>query len=98
MICVPGDGALVGHDSSTFDLEPAPFQRKELSVGAVVHAASDLQFTVGRVSDLEGASVAVDWDSPLWIRGDGSSRVLIVQLDAVPMRVMGKAKNIQKNG
>lgn len=98
MICVPGDGALVGHDSSSFDLESAPFQRKELSVGDVVHAASDLQFTVGRVSVLEGSSVVVDWDSPLWIRGDGSSRVLIVQLDAVPMRVMGKAKNIQKNG
>ena len=98
MICVPGDGALVGHDSSSFDLESAPFQRKELSVGDVVHAASDLQFTVGRVSDLEGASVDVHWDSPLWIRGDGSSRVLIVQLDAVPMRVMGRAKSIQKTG
>ncbi len=98
MICVPGDGALVGHESSSFDLELAPFQRKELSVGDVVHAASDLQFTVGRVSGLEGSSVVVEWDSPLWIRGDGSSRVLIVQLDAVPMRVMGRATNIQKTG
>ena len=98
MICVPGDGALIGHESSSFDLELAPFQRKELSVGDVVHAASDLQFTVGRVSGLEGASVVVDWDSPLWIRGDGSSRVLIVQLDAVPMRVMGRASNVQKTG
>ena len=98
MICVPGDGALVGHESSSFDLELAPFQRKELSVGDVVHAASDLQFTVGRVSGLEGSSVVVEWDSPLWIRGDGSSRVLIVQLDAVPMRVMGRASNIQKTG
>ena len=96
MICVPGDGALVGHESSSFDLELAPFQRKELSIGDVVHAASDLQFTVGRVSGLEGSSVVVDWDSPLWIRGDGSSRVLIVQLDAVPMRVMGRASNVQK--
>ena len=88
MICVPGDGALVGHESSSFDLELAPFQRKELAVGDVVHAASDLQFTVGRVSGLEGASVVVDWDSPLWIRGDGSSRILIAQLDAVPMRAV----------
>ena len=28
MICVPGDGALVGHESSSFDFELAPFQRK----------------------------------------------------------------------
>ncbi len=98
MICVPGQGGLVGHESSNFQLEVAPFQRKMLSVGEVIHAASDLQFSVGRVSALDGNSVTVDWESPIWIRSDGSSRVLIVQLDATPMRIMGTANGIQKIG
>ncbi|HIG33800.1 MAG TPA: hypothetical protein EYQ11_02835 [Candidatus Poseidoniales archaeon] len=96
MICVSGEGGLVGHESSNFQLEVAPFQRKVLSVGEVIHAASDLQFSVGRISSLDGSSVTVDWESPIWIRADGSSRVLIVQLDAVPMRIMGSASSIEK--
>jgi selenocysteine-specific translation elongation factor len=96
MICVSGEGGLVRHESSNFQLEVAPFQRKVLSAGEVIHAASDLQFSVGRISSLDGSSVTVDWESPIWIRADGSSRVLIVQLDAVPMRIMGSASSIEK--
>ena len=98
MICVPGEGSLASHQKSFFELEVAPFQRRTLSVGEVIHAASDLQFSVGRVSALDGGSVTVDWESPFWIRTDGSSRVLIVQLDAIPMRVMGTANGIQAIG
>ena len=98
MICIPGEGGLVGHEKSRFELGVAPFQRKVLSVGEVIHAASDLQFSVGRVSALDGDSVTVDWESSFWIRADGSSRVLIVQLDATPMRIMGAASGIEKIG
>ena len=98
MICIPGEGGLVSHEKSSFELGVAPFQRKVLSVGEVVHAASDLQFSVGRVSALDGDSVTVDWESPFWIRTDGSSRVLIVQLDAIPMRIMGTASGIETIG
>jgi len=98
MICVPGEQSLESHEKSCFELEVAPFQRRELSVGEVIHAASDLQFSVGRVSALDGSSVTVDWESPFWIRTDGSSRVLIVQLDAPPMRVMGTAIGIEAVG
>jgi selenocysteine-specific translation elongation factor len=98
MICIPGEGGLVSHEKSSFELGVAPFQRKVLSVGEVIHAASDLQFSVGRVSSLDGDSVTVDWESPFWIRTDGSSRVLIVQLDATPMRIMGTASGIETIG
>ena len=98
MICIPGEGGLVSHEKSSFELGVAPFQRKVLSVGEVIHAASDMQFSVGRVSALDGDSVTVDWESPLWIRTDGSSRVLIVQLDATPMRIMGTASGIETIG
>ena len=98
MICFPGEGGLESHEKSRFKLEKAPFQRRELSVGEVIHATSDLQFSVGRVSALDGESVTVDWESPFWIRTDGSSRVLVVQLDAAPMRVMGTAIGIEAIG
>ncbi|MCH1591781.1 MAG: hypothetical protein L7R66_02180 [Candidatus Thalassarchaeaceae archaeon] len=96
MICNPAEGALASHGASSFELEVAPFQSKVLAVGEVVHAASDLQFSVGRVTGLDGSMVSVDWDSPIWIRADGSSRVLIVHLDSAPMRIMGTAKGIEK--
>tara|TARA_B100001996_G_scaffold99655_1_gene74648 strand:- start:1248 stop:2252 length:1005 start_codon:yes stop_codon:yes gene_type:complete len=98
MICVPGEDGLESHEKSGFELEVAPFQRKVLSVGEVIHAASDLQFSVGRISAMDGSSVTVDWETPFWIRTDGSSRVLIVQLDATPMRVMGTASGIEAIG
>ena len=98
MVCIPGEGGLVSHEKSRFVLGVAPFQRKVLSVGEVIHASSDLQFSVGRVSALDGDSVTVDWESPFWIRTDGSSRVLIVQLDATPMRIMGTASGIETIG
>ncbi len=98
MICDPSEGALVRHESSSIDLVTAPFQRKSFSEGEVVHAGSDLQFVVGRVATVDGDSITVDWETPLWIRSDGSSEVLLAQLDAGPMRIMGTAGEIRAIG
>jgi len=98
MISIPGQGGLISHSVSNFQLERAPFQKKELSIGEVIHAASDLQFSVGRVSSIDDGMVTVDWEAPIWVRTDGSSRVLIVQLDASPMRIMGIANDIGQVG
>jgi selenocysteine-specific translation elongation factor len=89
MICIPDQGGLISQGVSVFEMTPAPFQKKTLAVGEVVHASSDLQFCVGRVSSVEGNSVTIDWESPLWVRTDGGSKILIVQLDATPMRIIG---------
>ena len=89
MICIPDQGGLISQGVSNFEMTPAPFQKKTLAVGEVVHASSDLQFCVGRVSSVEGNSVTIDWESPLWVRTDGGSKILIVQLDATPMMIIG---------
>ncbi len=89
MICIPDQGGLISQGVSVFEMTPAPFQKKTLAVGEVVHASSDLQFCVGRVSSVEGSSVTIEWGSPLWVRTDGGSKILIVQLDATPMRIIG---------
>ena len=89
MICIPDQGGLISQGVSVFEMTPAPFQKKTLAVGEVVHASSDLQFCVGRVSSIEGNSVTIDWESPLCVRTKGGSKILIVQLDATPMRIIG---------
>ncbi len=96
MICIPGEGALVSHASSTMVIEKAPFQRRELSVGEVIHVASDLQFAVGRVTAIEGGSISVDWETAIWIREDGGSQLLVVQLDSSPMRIIGSSSSISR--
>lgn len=92
MICDAGSHALEKTESSTFEFKKAPFQKKPLVEGDVVHASSDLQFVVGRVSEVSGSIVSVEWESDLWLRVGGESRVMISQLDA-PMRIMGIASN-----
>ena len=96
MVCLPNANALIRHDSSIMQVKSAPFQKRSFSEGEVIHAASDLQFVVGRIKSLEGVSVTVEWESPLWIRSDGSSEVILVQLDATPMRIMGNAIEVQQ--
>ncbi|MDE0574352.1 MAG: hypothetical protein OSB32_02060 [Candidatus Poseidoniales archaeon] len=92
---VEGD-ALVRHNSSKFLLSPAPFQKRLLSKGDVVHAAVDLQFQVGRITEIEPTKcdITVEWEQPLWIQKRDASPVIIVQLDAGNMRIMGVAKSI----
>ena len=89
MICIPGEVGLVSQEVSNFEMKAAPFQKKTLAEGEVVHASSDLQFSVGRVSSVDGDSIEISWDSPFWVRPDGGSKILIVQLDATPMRIIG---------
>ena len=87
-------GALIRHDSSKFTISYAPFQKRELSEGGVIHGAVDLQFTVGRIVDIEGKTLNVEWEQPLWIQAQGNAPVIIAQLDAGNMRIMGTAENL----
>ena len=86
--------ALDRHDYSKIVLRIAPFQKRGLTVGDVIHAAVDLQFTVGRVTAIDGANISVDWDNPLLIRSDDSQMVILAQLDAGNMRIIGVAESI----
>ncbi len=95
MICHPDSDALVRHDKSKIKLKTAPFQKRMISTDDVIHAAVDLQFVVGRINTVEGDMITVVWESPLWIRSQGSPSILISQLDAMPMRILGHVENIE---
>ena len=94
MIVHQDSDTIESHESSRFRLIEAPFQKRELSLDDVVHAAVDLQFNVGRVREVEEDSVLIDWESPLLLRKRGTGPILIVHLDAVPMRIMGIASEM----
>lgn len=96
MIVAPGSEALVRHEKSIIEVKAAPFQKRSIAVDDVIHAAVDLQFVVGRVTAVEGNSINVDWENSLWIRAEGSPSILITQLDAIPMRIMGSVSSIQQ--
>ncbi len=87
----PDANAMTRHDRSTFTLEKAPFQKRVLSEGDVIHAAVDLQFQVGRIQTIDAELIIVDWEQPLWIQNSGTAPVIISQLDAGNMRIMGVA-------
>ncbi len=86
--------ALTKHQISKFSLAVAPFQKRELSTGDVIHGAIDLQFIVGRITSIEKEDVVVEWEQPLWIRIDNPDPLIIAQLDAGNMRIMGVAENL----
>ena len=75
--------------SSTFTLNKAPFQKRVLQIGDVIHAAVDMQFIVGRIKNIEDSKLTVDWEIPLWTRKKSSPPIIITQLDAGPMRIIG---------
>ena len=81
--------ALVKNTSSTFQIKKAPFQKRELEVGDVIHAAVDMQFIVGRITNKESTNLTVEWEIPLWTRLIDSPPIIITQLDATPMRIIG---------
>ncbi len=87
----PDSGAVKRHEWSEFTLVHAPFQKRVLAQNDIVHAAIDLQFNVGRIKEIEGDSVVIDWENPLWLRTHDCPPILITQLDAVPMRIIGIA-------
>ena len=78
---------------STFafsELEKATFQKNDLSKGDVIHLCCDLQFVVGRISEVSDC-IHIDWDFPIVLNRSSKRNPLIVQLEANP-RIMGFAK------
>ena len=90
----PDANAMTRHDRSIFTLQRAPFQKRELSEGDVIHAAVDLQFQVGRIQTIDAGLITVIWEQPLWIQNRETAPVMIAQLDAGNMRIMGVAIDI----
>ena len=88
--------AMIRHDKSLISIEKAPFQKRDLAIGSVIHAAVDLQFIVGRIVSIDGPKLTVEWEQPLWIRTKGECPVIIAQLDAGNMRIMGSVQHIEK--
>ena len=75
---------------SKFELDKAAFQKNDLAKGDVVHLCCDLQFVVGRISEVSDY-VHIDWDFPIVLNNSSKRNPLIVQLEATP-RIMGFAK------
>ena len=97
LISVKGhEDILETHDSSSFKLVQAPFQKREVELGMVIHASIDLQFVVGRVTAIENQRITVEWDAQLTIRTDSDRRLILSQLDSIPMRILGFAIEIKK--
>ena len=90
----PEANAMTRHDRSIFTLQRAPFQKREFSEGDVVHAAVDLQFQVGRIQTIDAGLITVIWEQPLWVQNREAAPVMIAQLDAGNMRIMGVAAGI----
>ncbi|HJM17720.1 MAG TPA: hypothetical protein QGI59_04350 [Candidatus Poseidoniia archaeon] len=72
---------------SQFELNKAVFQKNELAVGDVVHFCSDLQFIVGRITEIDN-KINIEWDFPIVLNKTSKRNPLIVQLEAKP-RIMG---------
>ena len=89
MIIHAESNVLVKNLSSTFAIDKAPFQKRILQAGDIIHAAVDMQFVVGRIKIIDQENVTVDWDIPLWTRKNNSPKIIITQLDATPMRIIG---------
>ena len=96
MIIHPESQSLIRHDNSKIKMKNAPFQKRQLANEDVIHAAVDLQFVVGRIKQVDGEIISVEWESPLWIRAEGSPEILITQLDAMPMRIIGRVETIEQ--
>jgi selenocysteine-specific translation elongation factor len=96
MIIHPESQSLIRHDNSKIKMKNTPFQKRQLANEDVIHAAVDLQFVVGRIKQVDGEIISVEWESPLWIRAEGSPEILITQLDAMPMRIIGRVETIEQ--
>ena len=89
MIVLKDSDSLVEISSTISKLKVAPFQRRRIDIGDIVHASTNMQFKVGRVIAIQESMVSIEWESPLVVRKDGHGVVILVQLDAVPMRIIG---------
>jgi Selenocysteine-specific translation elongation factor len=90
-----GKGSILADSDSHFEVQPnsqfelikAAFHKNELVVGDIVHFCSDLQFIVGRITEI-GEKISIDWDFPIVLNKTSKRNPLIVQLEASP-RIMG---------
>ena len=90
-----GKGSILADSDNRFEVQPnsqfelikAAFQKNELVVGDVVHFCSDLQFIVGRITEIS-EKISIDWDFPIVLNKTSKRNPLIVQLEASP-RIMG---------
>ena len=73
--------------NSKFKLNKAAFQKNDLAVGDVVHFCSDLQFIVGRITEIN-EKIKIEWDFPIVLNKSSKRNPLIIQLEAKP-RIMG---------
>ena len=89
VIVIKESDVLIEVISTVSKLNDAPFQRRRTMIGDIVHASTNMQFKVGRVIAIQGSMISIEWESPLVIRKDGRGVVILVQLDAVPMRILG---------
>ena len=97
LLSVNGDENLFEiHNSSSLTYVRAPFQKRKIEIGMVIHASTDLQFVVGRVKNINEDQILVEWDSSLTIRPNSDRRLILSQLDSVPMRILGYAINMKK--
>tara|TARA_B100000579_G_scaffold428637_1_gene439137 strand:+ start:393 stop:1391 length:999 start_codon:yes stop_codon:yes gene_type:complete len=87
-------GHIEVHSSSSIQIERAPFQKRSIEEGTVIHASVDLQFVVGRCKEV-GERIHINWDAPILVRTGASRRLILSQLDAGSMRILGHATNIQ---
>ena len=94
VIVIKESDVLVEVTSTVSKLKESPFQRRSVMIGDIVHASTNLQFKVGRVIGIQGSMITIEWESPLVIRKDGRGVVILVQLDAVPMRIFGTITDI----
>lgn len=94
MIVLKDSDSLVEVTSTISKLKEAPFQRRSVVIGDIVHASTNMQFKVGRVIAKQGSMITIEWESPLVVRKDGHGVVILVQLDAVPMRIIGTMTDI----
>ena len=89
-ILADSDERFAVESKSKFELDKVVFQKNDLAKGDVVHLCCDLQFVVGRISEVSDC-VHIDWDFPIVLNKSSVRKPLIVQLEANP-RIMGFAK------
>jgi hypothetical protein len=75
-------------------LDKAPFQKKQIKEDDIIHASTDMQFVVGRITNITDNNIKIKWENPLWVRSKQDNIIILTQLDAKPMRIIGTTKNI----
>ena len=94
IIVHPNSEVFVKHTISSFLLDKAPFQKKIIKKDDIIHASTDLQFVVGRITSISENNIEIKWENPLWVRSEQNNQIILAQLDAKPMRIIGTAKSI----